>query len=267
VLAMNSTNPINSEMPKEVHLPQAPLAVVLAQIRFPPIFMIEKGEFIASFQEAIRDDYPLSNESRRGGILLGPGGLSLPAQEAKSWQFSDSSAQWRVTLAANFVSLETRHYTSRSDFLERLRVVAVAVEVTIKPKMIDRLGIRYIDQVRGQPFRDLKKIIREPILGVLASEFAGTIEHSLTETSFSVEAAKIVARWGLLPPNATIDPGILEAIDEPSWLLDLDMYREEHAPFEIASMIDSFDVFAQRLYTIFRWAVTPEFLRIYGGQP
>lgn len=52
-------NPLIDPPPPEVPLKSAPLIRVIAQVRFPPILSIEKQEFVASFQEAIRDKYPI----------------------------------------------------------------------------------------------------------------------------------------------------------------------------------------------------------------
>ena len=55
---MKSNNPFAGPEPQEVYLPEAPLVKVLCQIRFPTIASIDKKEFIAPFQEAIRHNYP-----------------------------------------------------------------------------------------------------------------------------------------------------------------------------------------------------------------
>ncbi len=49
---------LKAEVPDEVPLPNAPLARVLAQIRFPPILSIRKADSVADFQEALRTEYP-----------------------------------------------------------------------------------------------------------------------------------------------------------------------------------------------------------------
>lgn len=36
--------------------------------------------------------------------------------------------------------------------------------------------------------------------------------------------------------------------------------------FEVKAIMDDADYFAERLYTFFRWAVTQNFLRHFGGE-
>ena len=66
--------------------------------------------------------------------------------------------------------------------------------------------------------------------------------------------------------NVTFDPYSIEAINEPSWILDLDMSSTKEQSFNIDSLMQKANSFAARLYTFFRWVVNDEFLRRYGGE-
>jgi uncharacterized protein (TIGR04255 family) len=91
--------------------------------------------------------------------------------------------------------------------------------------------------------------------------------HAFSDSSFRVGDDVLVARWGLLPARATLDPSVMDAIGEPSWLLDLDMVSQRPLAFDPDALGDMARAFATRIYTFFRWAVTDEFLRRYGGNP
>ena len=81
-------NPLSAPLPAEVPLPNSPLVRVIAQVRFPPVLSIEKQEFIAPFQEAIRATYPVLHPEQVQGIVLGPLGLA-PGQKQIAWRFRD----------------------------------------------------------------------------------------------------------------------------------------------------------------------------------
>jgi uncharacterized protein (TIGR04255 family) len=70
-----------------------------------------------------------------------------------------------------------------------------------------------------------------------------------------------------LPAGATVDPAAIEPTNEPSWILDLDMFSSEPVPFDVDRVVDNARGFAERIYTFFRSAVTDNFLRPYGGKP
>src|SRR5262249_53345171 len=113
-------DPLVAPPPAEVPLANAPLVRVIAQVRFPLVVAVEQREFIAPFQEAVRAKYPVLRQEQTQGVLLSPAGVaSVPAQTA--WRFSDIEGHWRVSLTPDFLALETTSYTSRSDFLSRLR--------------------------------------------------------------------------------------------------------------------------------------------------
>jgi uncharacterized protein (TIGR04255 family) len=71
----------------------------------------------------------------------------------------------------------------------------------------------------------------------------------------------------LVPAQGTVDPAAVDAIDEPSWLLDIDAFQAETRALDVEAAVRQARGLAERIYSVFRWAVTDEFLRRYGGQP
>lgn len=264
----SSASPLVGPPPDEVPLTHAPLIRVVAQVRFPLIVSVERREFIAPFQEAIRGDYPVLRQEQSRGLVVGPQGMRQ-APSNTAWRFHDADGAWRVTLASDFVALETTSYTSRDDFLGRIRKVVQALADHIDPRVVDRLGVRYIDRISGKDLDDLPKMVRPEVAGILGSVLAGHAHHSISENVFMLPngAGQATARWGLVPPRSTVDPGAIEAIEQASWLLDLDTFQAETRPLDVDTLVEQARSFAERIYSIFRWAVTDEFLRRYGGEP
>lgn len=259
-------HPLLGPPPLEVPLTNAPLVRVIAQVRFPEVLTIEQRDFVAPFQEALRATYPVLRQEQAHGLLLGPGGMATAKQQLV-WRFSDAEQTWRVSLAAEFLAIETTKYSSRADFLKRFRAVLEAVDKHVAPKVIDRLGVRYIDRITGQAVDEIGHLVRPEVLGVLGSALAPQAAHALSESMFDVPNARILARWGRLPPNATTDPAAIEPAPEKSWILDLDMFRLSTTAFGVDGIITDTERFAERIYAIFRWAVTSDFLQRYGGRP
>lgn len=258
--------PLSGPPPAEVPLPEAPLVRVIAQIRFPPILAIGDSKTVAPFQETIRAAYPISEDERVHHIVLGPSG-GPNVKEGHVWRFGDRSRNWRVSLGTDFVSLETKAYQSRADFLDRLREVISGVETTLNPQEAQRLGVRYIDRLTGPAIERISDLVNRKVLGVSLTPVGQAAEHVLTDSLFTAEEGQIRARWGNLPPNGTIDPEALEPDGKPSWVLDLDMFRSGPQTFATDELTSTATQFAQRIYTMFRWIVTDEFLKFYGGKP
>lgn len=261
-------NPLTANVPAEVPLPDAPLVRVIAQVRFPPILSLEKRELIAPFQEAIRGTYPVLRPEQAQGIRLGPQGVA-PGPKQVAWRFSDVDGGWRVSVTPEFVAIETTSYTSRDDFLKRLRFVLDALAEHVAPALAQRVGVRYIDRVTGETLENIGNLVRQEVLGIVATPLSEHARHSLTETVFAVPDSneQLLARWGLVPAGGTVDPNAIEPIDEPSWVLDIDMFSNQERSFIPEEIVATAQRYTERLYSVFRWAVTDEFLRRYGGTP
>jgi uncharacterized protein (TIGR04255 family) len=144
----------------------------------------------------------------------------------------------------------------------------ILAKVLIKPNIIERLGLRYIDRVVGQNYQDIALLVKPEIAGIASSDFGQYLHQTINESLFvmSETGEQIIARWGVVPENITFDPQALEPIAEPSWIFDLDMSLSKTREFNIKELVREAEKFAQRTYTFFRWAVKDEFLLRYGGK-
>lgn len=259
-------SPLTAALIEEVPLPNAPLVSVLSQVKFPLIASIGRQEFIAPFQEAIRDEYPLLRREASQSLTVKADG-TVETSTASLWRFSDSESVWRVTLATDFVSVETSRYTDRNDFLRRLRTIVEALAETVKPKHVDRLGVRYIDRVVVSGPSEISELVRPEVAGVLCTPLANDAHVALAESLFRLPEGKgtLMGRWGLLPKGMTVDPVALGSVDVPSWVLDIDASLEMTRPLVVDELMEEARYFAERIYVLFRWAVSDNFLRRFGG--
>lgn len=261
-------NPLVDPAPKEIPLPRAPLARVIAQVRFPVVASVARQDFIGPFQEAIRAEYPVLRPEKGRAILAGLGGV-ITSEERTVWRFTEVEEGWRASLAPDFVAIETTKYTSRNDLLSRLDRLLQATQAHIGPKVIDRLGLRYIDRLDASALAEIPRLVRPEIVGVIGLNWGSGAEHSICESAFDLPdgSGRLQSKWGVLPSDKTIDPSAIEPLGERTWILDLDLFSERRRPFEAAPAAAQARTFAERIYTMFRWAVTPEFIRRYGGTP
>lgn len=259
---MQSADPITGGPPTEVPLERPPLVKVIAQIRFPMVTAIGRQEFIAPFQEAIRKTYPVLRPEKGQSIVLGPDGPAV-LQEEMVWRFNNGESTWKVGLSPSFLSLETTAYSSRTEFMERLKEVVRALERHVEPTVVDRLGIRYINRITGDELKDISALIRSEVCGVVTA--LPNLEHSITQAAFKLGKNQLMARWGKLPPKQSPEPG-LEIVNEESWILDFDMFTTETFAFDTKLLLSNSMMFTERIYSLFRWVVTEEFLRRRGGK-
>jgi uncharacterized protein (TIGR04255 family) len=263
--------PLAGPPPSEVPLPRAPLARVIAQVRFPEILSIRNPDNVAAFQDALRASYPMLVQEQVASLVISPPNQAVPrVEEAKIWRFADKAVEfsWRVSLGIGYVALETTAYKSRADFLKRLSVVLKAVESNFKPAAAQRLGMRHVNRLRGEALENITALIKPSVLGILADpdEMGAATLHLLSEAQLLTSEGLLLARWGNMPANATYDPESLPPIPEPSWLMDFDMFKDEIGSFDSEALLASSTQFAERVYSVFRRMVTDEFLRFFGGE-
>lgn len=261
------SDPLTDPPPEEVALARAPLVCVIAQIRFSEVLAVATDEFVAPFQQAILSKYPLLTHGKVQQTIFESSG-SISIRTEKVWRFANLENTWTVSLSQTFLALETNSYTSRVDFLARLREAVSALIKHINPAMVDRLGVRYIDRIGGEAMHQIRSLVRDEICGIAGLPQFNQQNFSITENKFNLPHATLVARWGQLAKNVGLDPLIIPALDTPSWILDLDMSTLDHTSVnvDVEAIINRAQSFSERIYTFFRWVVTDDFLAFYGGE-
>ncbi len=264
---------------EEVPLPRAPLARVIAQVRFSPILAITRPDRVAGFQEAIREIYPHLDLEHASHVTLVAGQPPSISQE-QIWRLTDRGQRprWRISLSTGFVAIETDDYESRRDFLHRFDAVIDAVKSEFNPKEATRLGLRYIDRLTGDAVKRIREFVRSDVLGVAhgsqglsaddpSAVIRDSITRVMTEAEFKAkDGNRVRGRWGRMPAGKTYDPNALKPVPEPSWILDLDMFTSKPQCFESSRLLKTTEGFAETLYWIFRQIVTEQFLEFYGGR-
>jgi uncharacterized protein (TIGR04255 family) len=173
-------SPLGGKPPAEHHLYEAPLERVIAQIRFPVILKIEDQAAVSKFQEAIRSDYPVLQEihNQTVQIQMGLSGPSALPFISRSWQFSDASGTWKITLARDALTIESTSYKSRADLLARWDVAISALNSAFRPDIVQRIGMRYIDRITGAPFKGFESLINPKLLGSVLGDPKTHLKHS-----------------------------------------------------------------------------------------
>ena len=260
-------NPLKGPAPTEVLLPNAPLVRVIAQVRFSSVLAVQGAEFIAPFQESIRQEYPVLQMEHVPSLLVGPEEVAA-GQEVVAWRFSSADSEWRASLTPEFIALETTAYQSRSNFIGRMKDLLATVREHLAPAVVQRIGLRYIAQVTGEPLGRISDLVRPNLLGLTDTSLFSHVHNALSDVPAEApeERAQLRLRWGQLAAGATHDPNAVVPINEPSWILDFDIFRSEQPPFDVALLTADLEQFAERLYSMFRWSVTDRFLEYYGGQ-
>lgn len=281
---MPSPNPFLDPSPSEVPLPRPPLVGVLAQVAFPTQLQLIERDTVSRLQQQLSGLLPVLSESNSEVLLFnlqldGQSGNLFPAKSREiQWHFDHQQGPetYRLAVGTDSITLHTMRYTSRSDFFKMFEACLQAVHTVLPISLMLRLGVRYIDRLPVNQI-NLSSMVKEELRGISAlGEFAN---NSLSLHHFQCPApnedALMVGRVGILAPGATTDPRVITPQAEATWILDLDMIRQKlqmgmppqavPVPYDIQATVQDAIAFSRRIYTVFRWILTDEFLRSRGG--
>ncbi|WP_172721030.1 TIGR04255 family protein [Pseudooceanicola lipolyticus] len=270
-MADRCDDPLFGEVPERVPLSNAPLVRVLGQVKFPRIAKISEETYIADFQEAIRGEYPHFQHDMIQGLDIVLVGNELKPRQLTTfvWRFFDASRALRVSLGPDAITLETGKYESRNDFLARFEFILEKLFETIRPSLVERVGFRYVDRLQASDdLETLPELVHPELLNVLQSGLVQHIDISMTEITGTTKEGKIIARYGLAPPQYSHDPEMAPPVSEKSWVLDVDSYSTNCAgqSFDTQMLCSELDNVAARAYAFFRWSVTEKFLERFGAK-
>ena len=128
-----------------MHLARSPLVLVLVQARFPKRIGMET-DVEAFRKECDALGYPLFHEGSVQTIGIGIPGT--PVASMPRWDFLDRTRHWNIVLTQDFLLLQTSEYHRFQEFLDRWKRILHAAHRTLGVRLIDRLGLRYVDLVQ-----------------------------------------------------------------------------------------------------------------------
>jgi uncharacterized protein (TIGR04255 family) len=264
--------PFGSEPVDEIPLDRAPLVKVVAQIQFPRLSaLLGNEETVNQYAAAIRDEYPILNEQNNVVVTISPDGVSQHPGPSKVWVLQSADDLWRIGVGDSALSIETSHYTDRADFCARFARAVDAFMAVVGVPYVSRLGVRYVNRLDEPDDVDhVSELFGSPVNGVLATKLppGARVDQTLSQSVYSLEPNDgLLARWGLLPANAVVDP-LLPPAPTPSFLLDLDAFRgyPNRGEPRSSEIVNDAAELAARAYRYFRWSVTEQFLERFGAK-
>jgi uncharacterized protein (TIGR04255 family) len=267
LMPMFSLTPVD-----EVHLHRAPLAKVLMQVQFS-----RTPQLVTDLAESVIADalgrYPVRRRQLVAGtfpsvVINGQPIQSPVGASGTILLFSEPTGSWQVTITEAAVSLETTEYSTREDFCDRALEVFQAIAALALPPVVDRVGLRYIDRLAEEHLSRVPQFVI-PQLQVLygSVEQPLTVHHSVTDSLIEIAPTeRLQVRSGLLPAGGGFDPA-LPIVQEPTWVLDMDVYTTQGGfAFDADELTRRLRRYAETAYAFFRFATTDAFQEEHRGE-
>ena len=199
--------PLALPTPSDERLAQSPLKLVVCQVRHNQnIAVSDPGQAIA-IHRRFEDRYPEINSFEQGEVVFtaGPGVANAnTAKPQHGWQFKSDDELWTVTLQTSYFSLETSSYADWDDFRERFEEVLEAVVEQYSPKLEQRVGLRYLDEIERRSAKhpsDWAGLIQPGVLGPLGDlELGPSVRAAQQVIEFEgPEQTRVMLRHGCEP--------------------------------------------------------------------
>jgi len=262
-------------LPERVVFGNPPLILTVCQLKFASILSVTIPAYVAPFQQAIREEYPILSRTLQVRAELGAGSESGAAggslSQSQAWTFVDRSGLWTVTLAEDALAIEARRYLHFENFLGRLRRLLDALVQHIQPSAGLRLGLRYINEIRPDsmvPLDAVKNEIRGPLA---VPSLAKRARLSIQELQLQFSENRAVhVRHGLLQ-GSTVEPARGESVPQGEfYLLDIDAFQTFEIPdtllMQPEGICSSVVEFHDAIEALFRWSLTDTYTKSMGGR-
>lgn len=248
-------------------LERSPLVFVLAQLRFSAVLQLER--FVPEIQERVRHKgFPLFAQLQSRGVRIGPK-TEFFSNTRYAFMNKDQSAA--VILAPDFVVLETNKYDVFERFVGEFENVLSIIGDVAKPAVAERLGLRYVDLMRGDYTKNVVPgLAGLPLapLGVKSVQARLEFVGSAPQGNFIIRLHQVEGRF--LPPD--LDPIPLRYTDlevppgEVVSLLDLDSFDLEQRDFEPRALVTKMWQLHDFTDRAFRSCVTTDALKAWGAR-
>lgn len=223
-------------------LPNAPLALVAVEIRFPDGTSGQQlpMNIRRSFRDLLGEEWVLDSQTvQQFAITLGPGGaLPQPAPTLTIPRFTVRDRTLAVAVTDQSMTVEATRYKHYPTFREVVRRAVDAATQVLAPDGIARVGMRYIDEIRVPAVGDDPADWRDWVDASLLAPQLNAMEAA-GFSSIAWEAAaqyqtgpdqRLVLRYGPRTGYAVSPQGPLKRPSVPPpgplFVLDFDCYWE-----------------------------------------
>lgn len=253
-----------------VDLDNSPIALAVVQLGFPDILNIQADErLIAAYQEQVRGRYPYYAAGHQVEFLLGPQGVTQQQSKANNWQFKDTKQNWTITVTVNSISLETKNYTSVSEFTNRMAEVVCAAEDIFGLTVQSRVGLRYVNEIRHPSVTkpaDWRYLMNSTLLGLLSDdEISASVESVLQELRLSIPNGSLKVRHGAAQGTAVAPEPGEEPPTSEFYLFDLDASNNEERELDVDEFVELVKGYNRTIYSLFRWGMKDELFDYLKG--
>lgn len=264
-----------SDYPGREVFVNAPLAFVACEVRYPFTPRLTSDESFEALSEQLRAVLPVPSESPLQTVSLSPAGAA--ADTEPRFRFSDKVRTFSAAVGRSALVIETTHYTEYPKFRELLLAVLAAVDSVAAPVGVERVGLRYIDEIRvPRPITsvaDWRGWIADDVLASLNLATGYAAKGMQTLVRLANGANDITLRYAALSGAGVVDDGPLRrrlpSADGPFFVIDTDSYWNDAEAglidYDVNQLLDLVDQLHEPVGVLFHRAITDQLRNEFRG--
>jgi len=253
--------------------PNAPLALVLAQVRFDPEVDTEYKEVAARLKAVLGERFPAMKIVRQMTLVFGntpsPAVGSKPQEDDVGRELRSDDDRSALRLQDGVMTYTTSHYEDSKHFLAEWRSMLDCLCAAGGIKVL-RLGLRYVDFIIPTAGKAPEDYFKDGFgrLTQLFGEIAQTtfMSHEYprgTDGAMRVQFGRGFAHPSLPPDlDGTVQPypALLRKYTkgQPSAVLDIDRWRVDSRRMQTVEIADEFQRLRDDICMTFGRIITPE---------
>lgn len=263
--------------PNREIFPFAPLALVAAEIRFTDAARLRQQQTKDEVTIALEERFPFAEPLQRAEVNLSFGSAGI--QELQGVVLKNASSTETLTIMSQSLTYETTAYSNFEDLLEAVTAACDALDAAkVRPAM-QRIGLRYVDEVRvPEPVTDVrqwKRWIDGRLLAHLEigpNDFPAVGSQGICTYDLG-DGKGLNVRFAALNQGPIVVPQFLRRPAIPSgpfFVLDFDGFHDlagkEAIPLSAQEVQDSLSAVHAPCGTAFQRSITDEARTLFRGE-
>lgn len=261
--------PFTGDDQTHIRLESAPLEMVLCQVRWPELGYLQEDRLdpIAKDFGARLNDYPFYSPTPELSFSVGPTGVEQN-EVGVIHQWSSQDGTKHVSLGRTFLSVYSRDYRGWAEFITEVQAVLGCLNDSVDVRRVERIGVRYLNRIVDQEVMShLSELVKPEVLGYQALPLPVDSDvhlvQALNQTQIQVGDGVLQVRSGVIPAGQTVDPSV-EAVNGPSWILDIDASAEVGTPFNSDEVVERAGKLSDSAYDFFKLVIKSGFVEHFG---
>jgi uncharacterized protein (TIGR04255 family) len=233
---------------------------VIAKVDFEPILRL-KEEPPYSFQEAIKEWFPRSDQAESVEFLLKPGEEPSAIKKPISYLFFNKEKTEKIEVNYQTIILTLGQYLEFDSFISKIELMYNNFNEIYHPSIIKRIGLRFVNEIklRGNPF-EWEGYLNNNLYCMINAfpDLTESLSRIMAQMIIALEGRRIIFNFGIYNsefPNT---------ITQKEFILDYDCASVEECEPEVA--LGKFRLFYEDIKKLFKQNRGEKLIKIMKGE-